>query len=625
MSTITIYKDKINGVGSLLDNIIKSSNNFDTQLGTLKNTLQGVNSSNCNLQDTIDSISSSSKSEKEKVEDLKKLNRKLTDFITTTARRDSSARDQINKKKNDFYTKYSYLKPECEKSTFEKLVDSVKKVCAWCKEHWKLLATIAIVVVAVALLCTGVGSGAGATLLGKLIAGACWGAIMGACIGGVSGGLESMANGGSFLDGFEDGAFSGAVSGAISGAAFAGIGAFGAHLGKGIQCASKLGRFIKGTAAVTKVLDTGMDAFDMVALADKAFGSGKIAEVNSALHENKAYNYFQTGVSVTSALTGGMTETMSCFVAGTLVHTLSGVIAIENLKRGDKVISANPDTMEIDSKTVLETFSRKVDRLIHLTVNGEEIVTTFDHPFYVKNKGFVEATNLWIGADLINSKGDMLKIENIYHEYLNGETRVVYNLNVQDFHTFFVGLCNILVHNLKCGKTDTAFSQEDFDSTKDARVSRTPSENNENVKFVGDRGNSKCVPKDSNSKLAKTLDNYGIDGIEYKEGVIDLSPTSHAEVEIEGMKGGNNGRASNFSKANKEVARQLNQSPEDAKILGITPKNGKSFTASDIEAYRRKNGLTWHELNDKKTMQMVPSIVNKMFNHLGGVGEINAQ
>lgn len=51
MATITLYKDKINGVGSLLDNIIKSSNNLNAQLGTLKSTLQGVDSSTCNLQD----------------------------------------------------------------------------------------------------------------------------------------------------------------------------------------------------------------------------------------------------------------------------------------------------------------------------------------------------------------------------------------------------------------------------------------------------------------------------------------------------------------------------------------------------------------------------------------------
>lgn len=71
MATITLYKGKINGVGGLLDDIIKPSNDLNAQLGTLKNTLQGVDSSTFNLQDTVDSISSSSKSEKDKVEDLK--------------------------------------------------------------------------------------------------------------------------------------------------------------------------------------------------------------------------------------------------------------------------------------------------------------------------------------------------------------------------------------------------------------------------------------------------------------------------------------------------------------------------------------------------------------------------
>ena len=32
MATITLYKDKINGVGSLLDNIIKPSNSLDNKI-----------------------------------------------------------------------------------------------------------------------------------------------------------------------------------------------------------------------------------------------------------------------------------------------------------------------------------------------------------------------------------------------------------------------------------------------------------------------------------------------------------------------------------------------------------------------------------------------------------------
>ena len=137
MATITLYKDKLNGAGGLIDNIIKSSNSLDTQLGTLKSTLQGVSNSTYNLQDTVNSISSSSKTEKEKVSDLKKLNKQVTEFITTTVKRDNSARDEINKSKKDFYAKYNYLKPDCEKNAIEKIVDKVEKAAKWCAKHWK--------------------------------------------------------------------------------------------------------------------------------------------------------------------------------------------------------------------------------------------------------------------------------------------------------------------------------------------------------------------------------------------------------------------------------------------------------------------------------------------------------
>ena len=91
-------------------------------------------------------------------------------------RRDADAKSAVERSKNDFYSKYSYLKPECEKNVFEHICDGIVTAAKWCKEHWKLIVTAIIVVVAVVLLCTGVGSGLGAVLL----AGACWGAIMGA-------------------------------------------------------------------------------------------------------------------------------------------------------------------------------------------------------------------------------------------------------------------------------------------------------------------------------------------------------------------------------------------------------------------------------------------------------------
>ena len=463
MATITLYKDKINGVGSLLDDIIKSSNNLNAQLGTLKNTLQGVDSSTCNLQDTVDSISSSSKSEKDKVEDLKRLNSRLTEFIEMTTRRDASAKSEIERAKKDFYTKYSYLKPECEKSRMEKIVDAMKKACERCKEHWKLLVTIVIVAVSIVLLCTGVGA---------ILAGACWGAILGAVIGGVSGGLDSMARGGSFLDGFEEGAFSGAITGAITGAAFAGLGQLGAALGKGIKCASTLGKFVKGTAAVTKVMSMAMGGFDTIALLDKAFGTGDIAALNAKLHENKAYNLFQVGVTATAIFTGGMTTTMKCFVAGTLVLTANGLIAIEYIKSGDLVYAADEETLEVSSQPVLETYIRKTSNLIHITVNGENIISTFDHPYYVKGKGFVSAERLWIGAELIDNRGNTLRIEQIYRETLDNQSKTVYNFKVDKFHTYFVGGTSVLVHNADYNQSPKEIMAE---RTKDLDTQEHPS------------------------------------------------------------------------------------------------------------------------------------------------------
>ena len=442
MATIALYKSKVNGVGGLIDDIIKSSNNLDTQLGTLKNTLQGVDSSTCNLQDTIDSISSSSKSENEKVADLKKLNNKLTEFIELTANREAAAKAEIERAKEDFYTKYYYLKPECEKSGWEKFCDGLKKVCDWCAEHWKLLATIAIVAIAIAVLFI--------PGIGPIISGACWGAIFGALIGGVSGGLQSLANGGSFLKGFEDGAFSGAISGAIMGGAMAGLGVLGQAAGKCVSCMSKFGQFIKGTAAVTKVMSQAMGAFDTIAMLDGMFGSGHIAALNAKLHESTAYNVFQFGVSAVAAFTGGMASTMQCFVAGTLILTMNGLRAIEELKAGDMVYSADSETLEVSLKPIRETFVSRAFDFVRVTVNGEIIISTHDHPFYIKDKGYVSAENLWIGAELINNRGEVLLVENLFHEVLHDETRPVYNFKVEDNHTYYVGTSSILVHNANC-------------------------------------------------------------------------------------------------------------------------------------------------------------------------------
>ena len=137
---------------------------------------------------------------------------------------------------------------------------------------------------------------------------------------------------------------------------------------------------------------------------------------------------------------------MACFIAGTYVLALDGFKRIEDIVAGDKIMAADPDTFEIAEKTVLETYVRQVDKLVHITINGEEIVTTDNHPFYVQGRGFIEAGNLLIGDKLVSSIGEDLLIENYNIEETENLVDV-YNFQVEDFHTYFVGECFVWVHN----------------------------------------------------------------------------------------------------------------------------------------------------------------------------------
>ena len=79
-------------------------------------------------------------------------------------------------------------------------------------------------------------------------------------------------------------------------------------------------------------------------------------------------------------------------------------------------------------------------------INGKEIITTETHPFFVKNQGFIKAGELAIGDELLDSNKNILLVENFDVE-LTGKPVTVYNFQVEDFHTYYVGENNILVHN----------------------------------------------------------------------------------------------------------------------------------------------------------------------------------
>ena len=66
--------------------------------------------------------------------------------------------------------------------------------------------------------------------------------------------------------------------------------------------------------------------------------------------------------------------------------------------------------------------------------------------FYVKDRGFVNAGELQIGDELLDSTCNILIVEDITHEICVPSV-TVYNFEVDDFHTYHVGGFGVLVHN----------------------------------------------------------------------------------------------------------------------------------------------------------------------------------
>ena len=130
-----------------------------------------------------------------------------------------------------------------------------------------------------------------------------------------------------------------------------------------------------------------------------------------------------------------------------------------------KTIATNSETGETAIKEVKRTFENKTFELLHLTVNGEVITSTPGHKYYAPEKGWTSAIELRAGDLLQLVNGEYVVVEAVQHEIL--ETPVtIYNFEVEDFHTYYVGEQSVLVHNNGCGPDGKA----DFYVTPDGNV-----------------------------------------------------------------------------------------------------------------------------------------------------------
>ena len=117
---------------------------------------------------------------------------------------------------------------------------------------------------------------------------------------------------------------------------------------------------------------------------------------------------------------------------------------------GSYVWSENVYSGESGYKRVVKTFVSSTNTLVRVKVGAEEIVTTKKHPFWVEGEGWKEAGEILQGDLVKNNHGEIFSVQNIEYIYLENAVEV-YNFEVQDWHTYFVGIDSILVHN-QCAK-----------------------------------------------------------------------------------------------------------------------------------------------------------------------------
>jgi hypothetical protein len=190
------------------------------------------------------------------------------------------------------------------------------------------------------------------------------------------------------------------------------------------------------------------DALEMKAsLAEGEYGGALVSAGLLVIKPLKFANLVEKEIAAEKRLQKSL-DKVCCFVAGTLVLTAEGEKPIEEIKLGDLVYSQNTDTGEKALKPVTHLFEkyRPIYELVVVDENGNHrnIETTEDHPFYVKDRGWIQAHHLAVDDVIESEKKAVVKVVSGKQ---TDRITTTYNLEVADFHTYYATEFGLLVHN----------------------------------------------------------------------------------------------------------------------------------------------------------------------------------
>ena len=96
-----------------------------------------------------------------------------------------------------------------------------------------------------------------------------------------------------------------------------------------------------------------------------------------------------------------------CVTPDTIITTPFGPKMAGEIQEGDQVISFSLNNEKVETDLVTAIGQRDIDELYVIEVHGQSVAVTGEHPFYTKNKGWVEAKHLTEDDELLCDTGDL--------------------------------------------------------------------------------------------------------------------------------------------------------------------------------------------------------------------------
>jgi hypothetical protein len=125
--------------------------------------------------------------------------------------------------------------------------------------------------------------------------------------------------------------------------------------------------------------------------------------------------------------------------------------AIRDVRVGDLVLAADPDSGRSAAQPVTDTFRHDTRRLVDITVADGILTSTAGHLFHVEGRGWTVVSDLHLGDRLRTPDGELRTVTDI-RDRTGLAPREVYDLTVDGLHTFYVGTAgarpqDVLAHN----------------------------------------------------------------------------------------------------------------------------------------------------------------------------------